>query len=210
MHGEKLRAQRPAWEAIRKAGGKIFAAGWKDKRKHFEAMGDIQDLMVAFDHPSKELAEKWHSVGHKIVNYGHPHYAGNPEILRRNYGLLLWKYNYDGAMNFAYQHSSGNNIWNDFDHSWGDYSVYPTVDGVIDTIAWEGYREGIDDVRYAITLLKAIEEGKKSKDGRIRQTALSAEEYLEELKKADLNTKDLNVIRLEIINHILNLKKLTK
>jgi len=40
--------------------------------------------------------------------------------------------------------------------------VYPTVDGVIDTIAWEGYREGIDDLRYLATLRKAIGKAEKS------------------------------------------------
>jgi len=31
------------------------------------------------------------------------------------------------------------------------------MNGVVDTIAWEGYREGVDDVRYITTLAKAIE-----------------------------------------------------
>ena len=39
------------------------------------------------------------------------------------------------------------------------YMRAKTVDGVIDTIAWEGYREGVDDVRYVTTLQKAIEAG---------------------------------------------------
>ena len=31
--------------------------------------------------------------------------------------------------------------------------TYPTSDGVIDTVQWEGFREGVDDTRYLATLL---------------------------------------------------------
>ena len=30
--------------------------------------------------------------------------------------------------------------------------AYPMTDGVIDTIQWEGYREGVNDIRYLATL----------------------------------------------------------
>ncbi len=205
--GDKLKSQRPGWEAVREAGGKMFVASCSNKRKHFEVVGDIQNLFVAFGYPLRAIADEWHSVGHKVVNYGHPHSAENPDLIRRNYGLLLWKHNYDGAMNFAYQWSV-HNIWNDFDSpkKWRDGCfAYPTMDGVIDTIQWEGYREGVDDVRYATTLLKAIEEGKKSKDTRIKRVAIEAEKYLEELKNMDLADRNLDTVRLEIINHILKL-----
>ena len=32
--------------------------------------------------------------------------------------------------------------------------AYPTSNGVIDTIQWEGWREGVDDTRYVATLIK--------------------------------------------------------
>ena len=131
----------------------------------------------------------------------------NPEIYRRNFGLLLWKANYDGAANFAYQHCSKDkgSVWNEFDtpHGRRDHNfTYPTMDGVIDTIAWEGYREAIDDIKYATTLKLAIEKAKKSGDGKIKGIALSAEEYL---SRRNLKTVDLDTVRLEIINYILQL-----
>ncbi|TFH06713.1 MAG: DUF4091 domain-containing protein, partial [Nitrosomonadales bacterium] len=64
-----------------------------------------------------------------------------------------------GAMNYAYQHEFGQSLWNDFDdasatHARDHVFAYPTSDGVIDTIQWEGWREGVDDTRYLATLIK--------------------------------------------------------
>ncbi|MCX7918200.1 MAG: hypothetical protein N3A72_01065 [bacterium] len=197
--GTRLTEQREAWDETRKVGGKIFVAGYRDS--NFEKMGDIQDLLVCAFKPSKEEADKWHSLGHKIWSYSYPQIGvENPEVYRRNYGLLLWQNNYDGAADYAYQHSFGN-IWNDFDHpQYRDHVfAYPTVDGVIDTIAWEGYREGVDDVRYLTTLLQAIETAKKSNSSSLRDIAAKAEQYL-----ANLNlNRNLDIVRLEMIYYIL-------
>lgn len=200
---EKLASQREAWKAVHDAGGKILVAGQKEK--NFKAMGDIQDLLVCAFAPLKEEAARWHSAGHKIFNYANPQIgAENPEIYRRNYGLLLWKCDYDGAMDYAYQHAAGN-IWNDFDDAtYRDHVfAYPTIDGVIDTIAWEGYREGIDDLRYLSALQGAIKTGKQSRDEKLRQTATQAAEYLEKL---DVEKGNLDTIRSEMIDFILKLK----
>lgn len=199
--GEALTAQRPAWEATRKAGGKTFVAG----TTNFGSMGDIQDLLVSQGRPSSNKAAKWHSIGHKIWCYANPQGGvENPEIYRRNFGLLLWTTNYDGAATFSYQ-ANASNAWNDFDDPvQRDFMMaYPTVNGVIDTIQWEGYREGMDDIRYATTLKLEIEKAKKSADTKIKKEALSAEKWLSEL---DVN-RDLDTIRLEIINYILKLRK---
>ena len=206
--GEKLKAQRPAWEAVRQAGGKIFVADLDGN--NFESMGDIQDICIHYPALSKKEAEKWHSVGHKIWSYGKP-FGGveEPETYRRNYGLLLWQNDYDGAANYVYQGGAAYGfIWNDFHDRRNTRHfnfTYPTVDGIIDTIQWEGYREAVDDVRYLTTLLKVIEKAKKSKNRKIKKSVILAEKYLKELKSADLNTRDLNVIRLEIIDYILKL-----
>ena len=59
-------------------------------------------------------------------------------------------------MNFAYQFRYGGSVWNDYDHaSYRDHVyAYPSIDGVIDTIQWEGFREGVDDTRYVASLIK--------------------------------------------------------
>lgn len=161
--GSTLTSQRASWEAVRSVGGKIFAASYK--KGSFEAMGDIEDLFVRAGPPSAQEAEKWHSKGHKILSYDDPQGGEElPETYRKNYGLLIWENNYDGAMDYAYQHTFGNG-WDDFDDlRLRDLNfTYPTENGVIDTVEWEGYREGVDDIRYLTLLLerKTAEEVRK-------------------------------------------------
>ncbi|MBN1445541.1 MAG: hypothetical protein JW957_05495 [Candidatus Omnitrophica bacterium] len=203
-HGERLTAQRQAWTAAREAGGKVWCAGFAE---NFKLMGDIQDLLNRSGYPDKGLAEEAHLVGgRQICSYGNP-FAGfeNPELHRRNYGLLLWKMGYDGIFNYVYQHSSGNNGWNDFDDAkMRDLNyTYSTVNGVIDTLAWEGLREGIDDVRYVKTLEKVIEKGLKSSSASIRSFSVEAEDYL---KNLDAEHRNLDTIRLEVIDYILKIE----
>ena len=201
--GDELKAQRPLWEAVHAAGGKVFVAGYVGS--NFPLVGDVQDLLVCAGRPSKEEAALWHSKGHKIFCYANPQ-AGpeEPETFRRNFGLLLDRNNYDGGMTFAY-------YWEgDRDDDWNDFSgsvyrchnfVYPTVDGVIDTIQWEGYREGIDDLRYLATLRKAIATAETSSSPALHNEAESAKRFIEQ---ADL--KDLYAVRQEMIQRILRLQ----
>jgi hypothetical protein len=206
-YGSALTNQRTSWTNIRNAGGKMFVAGNTASQGYpgnFPAMGDIQDLEISYESPPTTMeAAKWHSIGHQIFSYGNPQCGEElPETYRRNYGLVLWQGDYDGAMDFAYQWGFGN-IWNDFDSStYRDHVMaYPTIDGVIDTVQWEGFREGINDVRYLTTLKTDISHAKaKGVD------TSDAEEYLVELKSDDLSTLDLDSVRSTIINYILSLQ----
>jgi len=198
--GERLRSQRPAWQAVHEAGGKVFVAGYDDA---FALVGDLLDILVWSGALSVEAAAQWHGAGQRIFSYGNPQGGvENPEVYRRNYGLLLWKAGYDGAMTYAYQHSFGN-IWNDFDHpTYRDHSMtYPTVDGVIDTIQWEGFREAVDDVRYVATLQRYIEEAGASGDPGRAALAREAQAFLDELDPGD----DLDALRAELIEWILKM-----
>lgn len=76
--------------------------------------------------------------------------------------------------------------------------AYPTVDGVIDTLQWEGYREGVDDTRYLATLLAAIDEAEPARE----KEAAAAEQWLDTL---DISG-DLDAIRGEMIDRILQLQ----
>jgi hypothetical protein len=80
--------------------------------------------------------------------------------------------------------------------------VYPTRTGVINTLHWEGFREGIDDIRYATKLKllarQAIAGGKVAAAEEARKALLWLELH-------DEKSADLNAMRLEMINYILNL-----
>ncbi|MFH1920875.1 MAG: hypothetical protein ABIP48_13480, partial [Planctomycetota bacterium] len=194
--GERLEAQRPSWEAVRRAGGKVFVAGYHGS---FELVGDLQDVLVFAGPPDADEAAKYHGVGHQIFSYANPQ-CGCEEPLRyrRNFGLLLWKKDFDGAMDYAYQHSF-THVWNDFDnvHYRDHVMAYPTVDGVIDTLQWEGYREGVDDTRYLATLLEAIRSAAPKK----KPLAEAAQKWLDELDVSG----DLDAIRASLIDWILKL-----
>jgi hypothetical protein len=195
--GERLRAQQKAWEAVKEAGGRVFVACYKGT---FEAMGDRLGVAVFAGKPDREEANKYHRVGSQIFCYANPQVGvEEPETYRRNFGLLLWKADYDGAMDYAYQHSFGH-IWNDFDDKrYRDHVfAYPTDDGVVSTIEWEGFREGVDDVRYLSTLLKAIEKARRS----YSPLAAEAERWLEKLDTGG----DLDATRSEMITWILKLR----
>jgi len=99
-------------------------------------------------------------------------------------------------------------------HGWNDFSgeryrqhnfVYPTADGVIDTVQWEGYREGIDDLRYWGTLRQAIDEAEKS-GGKAAALAAQARAFLGMLDV----TGDLYAVRDEMIRWILALREATR
>lgn len=198
--GEKLLAQRKAWEAVHEAGAKVYVAG---RTGNFHKVGDVLDLLVAAYEPNKDEADKYHNIGHQVFNYANPQVGvENPEAYRRNYGLILWQNDYDGAMDYAYQHSFGS-IWNDFDGKYRDLVfAYPTVDGVIDTIAWEGFREGVDDVRYVTTLQKHIKRATQSGTPQQRNTAKEAQEFLDRLKSLPSGSLDLNDAREKMTRYI--------
>jgi len=199
--GEKLLAERKAWEIVHQSGGLVYVAATPGI---FKTMGDLLDIIVLQGSPKKEPVSPWHKKGHKVLNYAFPQASvEDSELYRRNYGLLLWQNDYDGAMNHAYQAAYGN-PYNDFDgYCRDEIMAYPTVNGVVDTIEWEGYREGVDDVRYVTTLQHAI----KNVDGKppYQKTVSMAKAFLADLKKADLYKIDLDKTRRQMVDYILQL-----
>jgi len=150
--------------------------------------------------PDPEEAAKFHSVGSRVFCYANPQVGPEePETFRRNYGLLLWKAGFDGAMDYAYQHGFGH-VWNDFDSThYRDHNfAYPTVNGVVGTVQFEGYREACDDVRYLATLLSAI-EGCRDPNAKA-----AAQAWVGALDP----TGDLDKLRTEMVQHILKCKDL--
>ena len=203
---DMIRRQRKAWQAIREAGGKIFSAGWTPG--HFELLGDAVDLFVDGQPPQKAEAEKFHRVKHRVFSYNTPQ-AGveNPFVYRKNYGLRLWQQEYDGAMTYAYQDGFGS-IWNDFDHpKFRDHNfTYPTVDGVIDTLAWEGFREGVDDVRYIATLQGILAVAASDSREEVKAIVQEANTFLAELR--GYGGDDLAGMRKRIVSYILRVEVL--
>jgi hypothetical protein len=202
---ERLMQQKKAWDVVHEEGVKLFVAGYKDTLKH---VGKSLDTLIFAGKPNEIEIKLAHKNGNKILSYNNPQSGPeNPLVFRKNYGIVLWQNEYDGAMPYAYQHSFGS-AWNDMDHErFRDHMfAYPTSIGVIDTIAWEGFREGVDDVRYINTLEEYISKVKRNPkiSGRRADTADIAEKYLQILKNNEVT--NLDSMRLVIVNFILKLK----
>jgi Concanavalin A-like lectin/glucanases superfamily len=181
--------------AVHDAGGKVFNA---QRAEYADDVDDILDLAIVSSMDST-LAASYHSSSNKIGAYANPQ-AGleRPDTYRRNYGLLVWQKDYDVVMDWAYQ-GGHNHIWNDFDHSTyrDECFTYPTIDGVIDTIEWEGFRAGVDDMRYLATLSDLADNA--GTEGQ------AARDWLDDLKNMDLAGVDLDKIRSKMIKFILEL-----
>jgi hypothetical protein len=195
---DDLIQQAPLWEKIHNNEGRIFAS--IDKNNAFKVKS-ILDVAVVSGEPDFVLADNYHDGNKKVLSYGNPQIGlENQKIYRINYGLKLWKNKYDGAMCYAYQHSFGN-IWNDFDHvRYRDHVfAYPVMNGVVDTIQYESFREGVDDVRYVETLKNYIKCANPY-DDRI----LNANTWITNI---DYNS-NIDKIRSECIDHILKIRDL--
>ncbi len=146
--GDEITAELPFWKAIREAGGKVFVSG---QHKAVDAVAGALDTLICAWKPLPASAAAMHAKGGKIWMYAYPQGGDvNPMPYRKNFGFLVYKGNYDGNCTYAW-YTSSTDPWNDFDNGREpDLGfVYPTADGVVNTISWEGYREAIDDIRYA-------------------------------------------------------------
>jgi hypothetical protein len=147
------------------------------------------------------MTANFHSIGLPVFGRSSPPSGTiEPETHRRSYGLYQWKQNYNGAMNYAYQASYGSFCWNNFQApgSRNNMYTYPTIDGVVSTLGWEAFREGVDDVRYLTTLLKAIQNADSTK----ADIAAQAQAWIAALNPAG----DLEALRAQMIDWILQLQ----
>ncbi len=205
----RLKAEKPKIDEIHSYGAKVFTAGYEYTYNYLGSYLDLFNYANAiFKRDAKFQVSRWHGIDREIFAYASPQ-AGveNPEVYRRNFGCRLWKLNFDGAMNWAYQANRGA-FWNDFDTGnsrltkYRDETfTYPTTDGVVGTIEWEGFREAITDVRYISTL-----ENLRDK---LEIESIDIYDLNRWIENIDCSL-DLDIWREEIINKILEYKKRSK
>jgi len=195
-------AERGPWKYIHDKGLKIYSTGHDS---HLTYAGYNEDFINGPGEPTRERAEKWHSIGCRITSYAAPHTGPeNPDFMRRVHGLQLFKANYDGLGNYkvaAYN-------WNDFlgeKYNFRRFNMtYPTQNGVVDTLEWEALREGVDDVRYA-TKLKSL--ARRAIATETTENIYKGRQALQWLEMTDVKAGDLNTIRVEMVNRILALSE---
>jgi hypothetical protein len=139
-----------------------------------------------------------HEKGHKIFTYFDPQGGMQvPEMHRRHRGLGLWKTGLDGTMTWAYIHintptARTNNpltkqrIEDEGVTAEQNAFVVRGPKGVLDTLGWEGYREGYDDARYLATIQDALANAKAA--GKHAELVARTQRWLDNLSlKADLD-----------------------
>lgn len=209
---DRIRIMRDKTEYTNTQGLELWAT--TAHGKHFDLAGYVIEYANHGGWPKRENAQLWHAVGAKVASYAGPHTGPeNPDVFRRWEGLARYKANYDGSYNYKYYsqlhpvlwEKQKANVWNDFlgGQFRGFNLVYPTADGVIDTLAWEGFREGIDDIRYATKLKQEADRAIKSGNVEAKHAAKKALMWLELL---DDRTADLNAVRSEMIEYILKIQ----
>ena len=163
----------------------------------FYAMGGTPDAAY-------EQSRPWREVGLYPIGFYASQHTGseNPQFTRRQHGLLGWMNGL--TMSFNYEWATG--PFNDRASVLYKPMViaYSNGDGLMETIEYAGFREACDDIRYGTYLKQLAQEAIDTKDAVKTETAKKALQYLALL---DRETMDLNVVRMEMIEHILKLRK---
>ena len=150
------------------------------------------------------MSKKWNSLGcgKRCAWYATQHVGSeNPAFARRQYGFLTWLRGFNTIDNYA--HHLG-----PYNDSFGSYKpmcfVYGIHGGPLDTIQWEGFREAVDDIRYATLLTALARKAQTSGDLEVRRLGMKALGYVENI---DGERDDMDEIRLEMVNWIRQLKE---
>ncbi len=192
---------RPIFDAYQSAGLKFIIAS----REHIlDQAGFRWDWHNASCKPTDPTVPSlWNQMGADTYCawYADQHVgAENPEFNRRQYGLAAYLSGYSALCNYA--HHLG--PYNDDSETYKPMVfAYGTADGVIDTLQWEGFREGIDDIRYATLMLALARKAEGSDDIKVRHLARKAKLLL---PLFDRRTGDLDVVRCEMIGYIERLR----
>ena len=194
---------RPVFEAYQKQGFKFLIAG---NDVVFHKTGYLYDWHNAGHDPTDSTATRlWNQLGRtQVAWYAHMHIGPeNPAYNRMQYGMAPYLAGYSATCNYAHHFGPYNDDSRTYRPMVFAYGVY---DGVIDTIQWEGYREGVDDIRYATLMTSLARKAGQSKDVKIRYAGMKALQYLASFPYD--KGGDLNACRLEMVRHILKLRDL--
>lgn len=201
------RRQFPFWEILkeRDLGIKIFATGGVPQDTGWWI--DANDVAASI---SPSIAESWHVCGSTAYTYAAMFLGAQcPDHYRRDKGLRFYFADFDGLNEYVWY--EGDNRWNDFTENIDQYGtfgiVYPLQNGVVDTIAWEAMREGIDDIRYLSLLRLRAENAMKSTDPVLSS---KGRENIVWLESRDPETiVDLDGFREEVAQRIATLPECT-
>jgi hypothetical protein len=198
---------RQVWRVVQEAGLKAQLAGHEHL---FTKAGYILDLHQSAGSPDQEEhARQRQAIAHGHIGfYANQHNGSeNPDFVRRQHGLLGYLAGLSAVDNYEFAYGP----WNDRATPLYKPMVlaYPISNGLVDTLAWEGFREAIDDLRYATALKQAAQEAIDSGTAKGDLTRIYAgRQALQWLALLDASTTDLAATRFEMADKILKLHAL--
>lgn len=193
---------RDAWKAYQDWGFKTFIAG---NAMCFHKTGHVFDWFNTSHEPTDGApAVNWNATDTESVAwYANQHVgAEDPSLSRRQNGLGAWLSGYTALCNYALHLGD----WNDDSVTYRPMVyAYGIGNGLVDTLQWEGFREGVDDIRYATLLAALAREAAKHGDAKIRRQGRLSLKWFVEFDRA---RDSLTAGRSEMIRQILALKTL--
>ncbi len=151
---------------------------------------------------ARDRIRPWNEIGDTYVGFYAVQHTGpeNPQFFRRQHGLLGYFSNLSLVNNYEFSMLEWNDLRNDL-YKPMVVAMY-NRGGVVDTLQWAGFREGVDDMRYATHLKLLVQEAVQSGNTERMLTGKKALQYMALLKPAEM---DLEVVRGEMVEHILKL-----
>ena len=142
-----------------------------DKLKNAEQVVDADILVCNGDFERIVALGKEHK--NTVWTYGSFTTANGYDSVRRRFGLHPYSFGPTGTFFWSLGYTMGD-PFNEFDDVRGDSVwniAWPPVkkgDRLVETVPFEGMRDGINDVRYAMTLEKALEKRTDAKAAKIK------------------------------------------
>jgi hypothetical protein len=163
-----------------------------------------ENMPLGTDPDDRNRIDRWNQVGDKYLAFYACQHTGseNPQFVRYQHGLL----GYLSGLSMVDNYEFATGPMNDrADEVYRPMVItYRNGDGLMETIQWSGFREGVDDMRYMTCLKRLAREAAEKGDTDARLTAKKALQFISLLPR---DKPDLNAIRTETIMHILKIRK---
>jgi hypothetical protein len=157
---------KPYFDAIHAAGGHLYSGCMGNSADALTYLGSSLDW-PSFNGPDNSPytgidTAAWHALGCHVNHYGATIYEQPVLHYRLRLGLGAYRAGFDGVCPYVYyekwpiplQTGWEDPITMDLNSPYKDHMVVMYTDnGIVETVQWEGYREAVNDIRFAQTLI---------------------------------------------------------
>jgi hypothetical protein len=190
------------WRRARARGGRTMASLVSGERASVFRRAGLDyspDLLLLY---LPRNVERFLAGGSDAYYYWQTHME-KPTLHRLLLGVFLWKSGARGAAPYCFQHmpEPPGSPFDDFGPweqgeppSKQHMTTYPAEGGSVPTLQWLGLREGIDDLRYLVTLDAALEAADRAHAPRLAALAAAAR------RRRDTFVERLLLARIDIVS----------